>query len=694
MTSTYTDMFAGSVVATIGKQPVVAATTGAIALTGSQTIDGVVVSDHTNDSTGKQPDRVLVKNQANTTTNGIYVVNNSGAWYRAQDFSGPSGVVSGQIIIVNGGTTNVGLWTLTTADPISIDGVGGGAVSNLTFAAYLPTITGGTVATLAVTGNETVGGTLAVTGNETVGGTLAVTGNETVGGTLAVTGAATLSSGTVSGNLTVSGHTTFEGVTSTGATGTGKLVYDTSPTLTTASLGSSTATTQSPGDNSTKIATTAYVTAATTTSAPVSYDNFLPNVNWQIWSGVAYITKPLVTGTGPETAVSSTSFQTTNNGPLFLTANTQQLKVNDLVIISGNSYKWGYAGVGAITTATANRVTGVTANTNVQIGPSPLGGTSPGSSTATTITPIVPGTLAASATGQAADGWKKATTLNVWADDFTANAYPGADRTMGILKGSASAESLNWTVAPNKLALYAGRTVTFGVAVYQKSQAGAGTWNISISDSVTGSTYSANGTGSSLAGFQFLSVTAPINSTATTFGVAVNFNGANADVYYVALPTAIVGPSMTANNLRQMPNDLVRPVGHWNPPLLTPLAFTFPAVAFTGTGGLLYGWSSQDLEAMSLGLIRNSVSAVKCKIELTSTTAGALIFTGSRLDYSLIFGPQVATQVSGVVNVGQGWLPLADDGTITIFTGTSGWVLANATFDFGEVQLNQNSSAN
>lgn len=42
-------------------------------------------------------------------------------------------------------------------------------------------------------------------------------------------------------------------------TGTGKVVLDTSPTLTTAVLGSSTATTQSPNDNSTKLATTAYV---------------------------------------------------------------------------------------------------------------------------------------------------------------------------------------------------------------------------------------------------------------------------------------------------------------------------------------------------------------------------------------------------------------------------------------------------
>lgn len=48
----------------------------------------------------------------------------------------------------------------------------------------------------------------------------------------------------------------------TDETGSGALVFATSPTLTTAVLGSSTATTQSPSDNSTKVATTAYVDAA------------------------------------------------------------------------------------------------------------------------------------------------------------------------------------------------------------------------------------------------------------------------------------------------------------------------------------------------------------------------------------------------------------------------------------------------
>lgn len=47
---------------------------------------------------------------------------------------------------------------------------------------------------------------------------------------------------TLSGTLAVTGHTTFEGVTSTGATGMGKLVYASTPTLVTPVLGVATAT--------------------------------------------------------------------------------------------------------------------------------------------------------------------------------------------------------------------------------------------------------------------------------------------------------------------------------------------------------------------------------------------------------------------------------------------------------------------
>jgi hypothetical protein len=57
---------------------------------------------------------------------------------------------------------------------------------------------------------------------------------------------------------TFTGHQTVEGVTSTGATGTGKFVFDTSPTLSNPVVG-----TQSAGNNSTTAASTAYVDGPT-----------------------------------------------------------------------------------------------------------------------------------------------------------------------------------------------------------------------------------------------------------------------------------------------------------------------------------------------------------------------------------------------------------------------------------------------
>jgi len=93
------------------KVPVRIATTAAITLSGEQTIDGVAAV------TG---DRVLVKDQASSVDNGIYVVD-TGDWNRAADCDGPYDLVQGSVVYVNAGSTNTGFWYCTTANPITID---------------------------------------------------------------------------------------------------------------------------------------------------------------------------------------------------------------------------------------------------------------------------------------------------------------------------------------------------------------------------------------------------------------------------------------------------------------------------------------------------------------------------------------------------------------------------------------------
>lgn len=145
-----------------------------------------------------------------------------------------------------------------------------------------PTFTG----TVTVTGNETVSGTLGVTGASTFGNTVGITGNTTVGGTLGVTGATTLSSAGVTGNATVggtfgvTGQTTLgaaTGVTATLADNTTKLattafvLANSVSTVSPAFTGTPTAPTASLGTNTTQLATTAFVenTITTTPGLPI-----------------------------------------------------------------------------------------------------------------------------------------------------------------------------------------------------------------------------------------------------------------------------------------------------------------------------------------------------------------------------------------------------------------------------------------
>lgn len=93
------------------KHSVLVATTANIALTGLQTIDGVVLS------TGA---RVLVKNQAAGKDNGLYTVA-AGAWTRCPDADSSAEVTPGLLVLVERGTVNGdSAWQLVTDAPITL----------------------------------------------------------------------------------------------------------------------------------------------------------------------------------------------------------------------------------------------------------------------------------------------------------------------------------------------------------------------------------------------------------------------------------------------------------------------------------------------------------------------------------------------------------------------------------------------
>lgn len=94
------------------KEEVVAASTAALTLAtdveDGDTLDGVTLA------TG---DRILLKDQADASENGIYAVSASGAPTRTSDFDA-SAEVNGAVVVVAGGTANVGtLWVCSANNP-------------------------------------------------------------------------------------------------------------------------------------------------------------------------------------------------------------------------------------------------------------------------------------------------------------------------------------------------------------------------------------------------------------------------------------------------------------------------------------------------------------------------------------------------------------------------------------------------
>lgn len=92
------------------KEPVRAATTANVTLSGTQTIDGVALV---------AGDRVLVKDQSSGAANGIYVVA-AGVWARAADLDASSEALGATVFVSEGTTQGNSQWKMTTDAPITI----------------------------------------------------------------------------------------------------------------------------------------------------------------------------------------------------------------------------------------------------------------------------------------------------------------------------------------------------------------------------------------------------------------------------------------------------------------------------------------------------------------------------------------------------------------------------------------------
>jgi hypothetical protein len=237
------------------KQSARVATTANISLTGLQTIDGVSLI---------AGDRVLVKNQAIASQNGIYVVAN-GTWLRAADADASAEVTPGLFVPVEDGTVNGdSVWHLVTSAPISIGNTG------LTFEmlAGRTGVVAGTYRAVAVDkyGRVTAGANNTATIGE--GGTGATTAAEALDNLGGAPLASPMFTGTPTAPTAAAGTNTTQ-LATTAFVAAIKTALDAvdaqkAPLASPALTGTPTAPTAAVGTNTTQLATTAFVAAVKT----------------------------------------------------------------------------------------------------------------------------------------------------------------------------------------------------------------------------------------------------------------------------------------------------------------------------------------------------------------------------------------------------------------------------------------------
>jgi len=181
--------------------PVAVATTANITLSGEQTIDGVTTSTS----------RVLVKDQSDQKTNGIYV-SASGAWARATDMNADTSPneFPGTFVFVSGGTTNADTGFVCTVDTDFVLGTDNVTFSQFSSAGHITAGSGldksGNTMSVDVSDFMTNGDdnrVLTATGTDAINAEANLTFD---GSTLAVTGAlTTTTTATVGTDLTVTG---------------------------------------------------------------------------------------------------------------------------------------------------------------------------------------------------------------------------------------------------------------------------------------------------------------------------------------------------------------------------------------------------------------------------------------------------------------------------------------------------------
>jgi hypothetical protein len=400
------------------KASCLAATTANITLSGAQTIDGVSVV---------AGNRVLVKDQTAPEDNGIYLCA-SGAWTRTTDAATFDSLVSA-FTFIEQGSVNADAGFVCTADA------------------------GGTIGTTAIPFSQFSGA-----GTFTAGTGLTLTGT-----VFSLTSPVAVANGGTGLTSLGTGVATFLGTPSSAnlaaavsdETGSGALVFATSPTLTTPALGTPSAlvgtniTGTAAGLTAGNVTTNANLTGAitsvgnTTSLGSFSSANLAAALTDETGSGAAvFATSPTLVsptlGAATATSINGVTVTGTSTPALSVTGTTAVSGTNtgDQTTITGN------AGT-ATTLETARNINGVSFNGSADITVTAAAGTLTGATLASGVT-------ASSLTSLGTIASLVATTADINGGTIDGTAIGGGTAAAGAFTtlGSSSTTTLNGTTIP------------------------------------------------------------------------------------------------------------------------------------------------------------------------------------------------------------------------------------------------------
>lgn len=398
--------------------------------------------------------------------------------------------------------------------------------------------------------------------------------------------------------------------------------------------------------------------------------NLLSNTKWQVRTGLSPITIQNHQATGGLPAMSVSSYTTGSNTVVCTTADTSQYKVGDLVTFSGGCH--------ANMKICSSKIEALVVDTSFTVSlPHGALGTS---SAACSVVGIQRGDIAAS-TGSGPDGWTKTSSLSLWVDENSENAYNNSLRQIGLKKTTAGSEYF-YHKFNTRLDELRGQTVVFGGGGMHKIKGGSNTWRAMINCDGTGGGLTvsppAEGTG-----YEWCEVFAVIPEDATYVDIGYQLTGDIGDAYFVTHPMSAYGSFLGDWNYAKKSNEYLIPIVKYSPDSWINASIAVPASL--SIDGVTYGLPLR-FDAETNGVMSADIPAISMQLECRSLTADEAFGLRDQEAVPHKYGILTYSKVTSMMEVAEGILTL-DSGHGFAYSATSAAAVYNCSIDINGFQL-------